>query len=96
MSSLLDFSLLMCILFASLFLALVAQKRLDAIVARRMFTIINLLAALLISFDADVAHVAKFVLVVIGPAIIGAVLSVAESALPPGGGGDTSVNRRSN
>jgi hypothetical protein len=82
MSAMLGFAMLMCNVFASLFLALVAQGRLDALIARRMFTIINLLAALLVSFDTQYAEIAKFLLSIIGPSVVGAALSLLASFLP--------------
>lgn len=69
----LEIALLVCVLFASLLLMFVSQG-LEAVLARRMFTIINLIVAIFLSFHVDSTHVAKYVLSIVGPWFVNAAL----------------------
>ena len=87
-----EMTLLMSIAGASTLLTFVSQDRIDEIIARRMFTIMNLLMAVVVSFQVDATHVSRYVLAVLGPMIVNAVLSAATRFMPRD---ETYVRKRS-
>ena len=86
-------TMLMSLAGASTLLNFVSQERIHVVIARRMFTIVNLLMAIVLSFQVDAMLVLRYVLAVLGPMLINALLS----ALPrfDGGSGDNNLYKRS-
>ena len=92
-SDVFEMTLLMSVAGASTLLNFVSQERLHVVIARRMFTILNLLMAIVVSFRVDAAHVSRYVLAVLGPTILNALLTTLMSVLPRDDG--SSVHKRS-
>lgn len=86
-STALEMTLLMSVAGASTLINFMSQDRLPVVVARRIFTILNLLMAVVVSFSVDVPHVWRYVVAVLGPMFINAVLSALSHYLPRDDGG---------
>jgi len=82
-------ALLISIGIAATFIQFVADGSIQPVISRRFFTIIALLIALGISFHVDSMYSVRYVLAVLGPSILSALLSLVATFMPT-----TDVNKR--